>query len=98
MTPQLGSEQAGYRPAVVVSNRRLNAVSDIILLCPITNSSRNYPSHVKLPDSMKTTGEIMCEQLKAVDISVRPYKHVENLPKDVLEEMLETIRYITEEV
>jgi len=61
LDPQLGSEQAGFRPAVVVSNERLNRVSRVILACPVTNSIRNYPTHVLLPESLSTTGEIMCE-------------------------------------
>lgn len=96
LNPQLGSEQAGYRPAIVISNDRLNHFSKVILACPITNTPRTYPSHIRLPQGMLTTGEIMCEQIKALDLSVRNYRYVESVPTDILEEVCETLHYITE--
>ena len=94
MNPQLGSEQSGWRPAIVVSNARLNSKSKLVLVCPITHTLRNYPTHVRLNEETTTTGEVMCEQIKAVDITVRPYVWIESAPTDIVEEVCETLKYI----
>ena len=94
MNPQLGSEQSGWRPAIVVSNARLNSKSKLVMVCPITNAARDYPTHVKLNGRTATTGEVMCEQIKAVDITIRPFVYVETAPAEIIEEVCETLKYI----
>lgn len=89
--PQKGHEQAGYRPALVVSNNTFNKVANLVLLCPITNTLSEFPLHIKLDNRTQTTGMILCEQLKALDINARSYKVVEELPKDILEEVINII-------
>ena len=59
--PQKGHEQAGYRPAIVVSNNTFNRVSKLVFVCPITNSIDNFPLHIKLDTRTVTTGIILCE-------------------------------------
>lgn len=96
--PQIGHEQAGYRPAVVVSNNFFNNKTRMTLVCPITNGSRSFPLHIPLDERTKTTGMILCEQLKAVDLTHRKYNFVERLPDDLLKKLLEiVISEITEE-
>ena len=91
--PQAGHEQAGYRPALVVSNNDFNAFMQTgTIVCPITNTDRNYPFHVKLPDGLKTTGVIMCDQLKSLDISVRQAYFHDKVPNEILHEVLEKIK------
>ena len=96
MNPQLGSEQAGYRPAIVVSNNRLNSVSKVVIVCPITSTIRNYPTHIKLVPGMATRGEVMCEQIKALDLTVRPFTFIEKAPDDIMTEVSETLKYVIE--
>ena len=96
MDPQKGSEQAGYRPAMIVSNDRLNRVSKVVLACPVTNTGREYPTHVVLSEKMTTTGEVMCEQIKALDLSVREYRFLERAPQEVIDEVVEVLTYILE--
>jgi len=83
--PQKGHEQAGYRPAIVVSNNTFNRVSKLVFVCPITNSIDNFPLHIKLDTRTVTTGIILCEHLRSLDIEARDYKIVEKLPKDILQ-------------
>ena len=66
--PQIGHEQAGRRPALVVSNDFYNANCNLTILCPITNTQRNNPYHVAL-SRCSTTGFIMCEQIRTMDLS-----------------------------
>ena len=89
--PQKGHEQAGYRPAVVVSNNTFNRVSKLVFVCPITNSIDNFPLHIKLDTRTVTTGIILCEHLRSLDIEARDYKIVEKLPKGILQNVIDII-------
>ena len=91
LSPTAGHEQSGYRPAVVVSNNFIIAKTNIVYVAPITNTTRHFPLHVVLDERTKTTGVILCEQVKAVDLSVRPFTNVERLPSDILDEVLTRI-------
>ena len=62
-----GHEQKGRRPALVVSDYELNQFTKMAFVCPITNSGKEYPFRVSLSKKHKTTGLIMCEQMKACD-------------------------------
>ena len=89
--PQSGHEQSGYRPALVVSNNFYNNKVNLAIICPITKTIRNYPLHVALDGRTNTTGVIMCEQIKALDINSRKYSFVETAPKDILEDVIDKI-------
>lgn len=89
--PQAGHEQKGKRPALVVSNNTYNQFTNIAMVCPITSTDRNFPLHVKLDERTKTTGVIMCEQVKALDIIARKASFREKVPKDILEEVVDIL-------
>lgn len=89
--PQKGHEQAGYRPAIVVSNDYFNAHCAMTLVCPITNTNNHYPLHIPLDARVATTGVILCEHIKSLDLSSRPYTVVEQLPRDILERVIQVI-------
>ena len=57
--PQAGHEQRGRRPAVVISNNMYNRFSKMLMLCPITNTNKEHPFHIKLDGRTKTTGVIL---------------------------------------
>ena len=90
-SPTAGHEQSGYRPAVVVSNDFAIAKTNVAYVAPVTNAIRNFPLHVALDERTKTTGEILCEQVKAVDLNARQFTFVEHLPDDILEKVLNCI-------
>ncbi|KLU59579.1 mRNA interferase PemK [Peptococcaceae bacterium CEB3] len=89
--PPSGREQAGYRPAVVISNDFFNARTNLTMVCPITNTRKPFPLHISLDDRTTTTGVVLCEHLKALDLNVRPYKVVERIPDDLLDEVIGTV-------
>ena len=89
--PQSGHEQSGYRPALVVSNNFFNKNINLVIVCPITKTKRDYPLHVELDSRTKTAGVIMCEQIKALDINSREYSFVESVPQDILEDVVNKI-------
>ena len=68
--PQAGHEQAGYRPAVVISNNIFNEKTRLSIVCPITNTNNHFPLHIPLDERTKTTGVILCEHIKALDLEI----------------------------
>lgn len=89
--PQSGHEQAGYRPAVVVSNDVFNSKTNLVLVCPITNTYNKFPLHVPLDGRTETTGVILCEHIRALDIGSRGFRQVEQLPHDILQRVTDII-------
>lgn len=90
--PPAGHEQAGRRPALIVSNKSFHRYTRMAIVCPITNQIKDYPMHVKLDGRTRTTGEIHCEYVKSLDIAARGAVFVESLPDDLLEDVLERVR------
>ena len=91
LDPNVGHEQAGYRPAVVISNEIFNSKTKLAIVCPITNTNNRFPLHVPLDDRTKTTGVILCEHVRALDISERGYKVIEEIPEDILSRITEIV-------
>lgn len=89
--PQSGHEQAGYRPGLVVSNDFFNQKTSMTIVCPITNTNNKFPLHVPLDSRTKTTGVVLCEQLKALDVEARGYRFVEIVPGDILENVIDIV-------
>ena len=86
--PQAGREQRGRRPALVVSNTPFNRRTGLAMVCPITNTFRDIPFHVPVPDESSLTGYVMVEQIKSVDCASRSVAFVERAPASVLDEVL----------
>ena len=86
--PQSGYEQKGRRPALVVSNTSFNIHTQLAMVCPITNTFRNVPFHVKIPDESSLTGYIMVEQIKSVDYVSRRVELLEKAPIWLVDEVL----------
>ena len=89
--PKSGHEQAGSRPAVVVSNNYFNEKAKLAIVCPITNTDKGFPLHVKLGGRTKTTGVVLCEHVKSLDINSRTYKFIETMPRDILENVINKV-------
>ena len=89
--PQTGHERDGYRPALVISNDFFNNKTNMSIVCPITNTNNEFPLHIKLDNRTRTTGSILCEHVKSLDINKRQYKKVEKLPDDMLQKVIEVL-------
>lgn len=94
-SPQMGREQAGYRPALVISPKPYNRISHFVLACPITNQIKGWRFEVILTDTMKTSGVILSDQIRVLDYSVRGAKFVEKATASVVEETLAKIATLT---
>ena len=89
--PQSGHEQAGRRPALVVSKDAFNKATGMAICCPITKTNREVPLHVSITGRTALTGFVMCEQLKSLDFRSRGMKLIERAPQDVLDDVLAII-------
>ncbi len=89
--PQIGREQKGRRPAFVVSNNTFNQFTKLAIVCPITNTDRGFPLHVSLDKRTKTTGVIMCDKAKSLDVSARGIVFVEKVPEDIVKEVIDIL-------
>lgn len=85
-TPQAGHEQAGRRPALVLSPRSYNRKVGLALFCPITSSVKGYPFEVMLPEDSEASGAVLCDQVKSLDWRVRNAERFCPAPPEVLEE------------
>jgi mRNA interferase MazF len=86
--PQSGHEQKGRRPALVVSNILFNEHTGLAVVCPITNTDRDVPFHVRVVDGTTVTGFVMVEQIKSIDFRARNAKRIGRASEGVLEEVL----------
>ncbi len=86
--PLAGHEQAGRRPAVILSPKAYNRKVGLAILCPITNQIKRYPFEVKIPSKNKVTGVILSDQAKSMDWRIRKAEFISALPADVIEEVL----------
>jgi len=85
--PQVGHEQKGRRPALIISNEVFNKALGLALACPITNTYRDFPFHVEV-SSDKLTGFIMTEQIKSIDFKARKVKFIEKVDEKTLNQVL----------
>ena len=82
--PNSGHEQAGYRPALVVSNNEFMKRTKLAIVCPITNTDNRFPLHVPLDTRTLTTGVILCEHVRTLDPQSRKSRFVEKVPDDIM--------------
>ena len=92
--PISGHEQAGYRPALVISNNYFNNNCSVTLVCPISNTKSTYPTQINLDDRTVTTGKVLCQHIRSVDLRSRSYVYVERIPDDLLKQAIEYVKFI----
>lgn len=85
--PQAGSEQAGHRPALVISPKSYNRKVGLALVCPITSRVKGYPFEVELPADVEAQGAILCDQLKSLDWRARGAKRFGSVPDSLMQEV-----------
>jgi mRNA interferase MazF len=90
-TPQSGHEQAGRRPAIVLSPKLFNQKTGFAVLCPITRQKKGYPFEVELPSCLAIKGVILTDQLKSLDWRARQLQIVGRVPDEIVSKCLELI-------
>lgn len=86
--PQAGHEQAGRRPALVLSPAAYNSKAGLLLACPITSHAKGYPFEVSLPAGLPVSGVILADQLRSLDWRVREAALICRAPDPVVTEAL----------
>lgn len=92
LDPQAGHEQAGRRPALVLSPSAYNGRVGLALLCPITNQAKGYPFEVPLPEGLPITGVIGADQVKSLDWRARQATLIGAVPEEVVAEVLRRLQ------
>jgi len=91
LNPQAGHEQAGRRPAVILSPRSYNSKTGLAILCPVTSQVKDYPFEVLLPEGLSVTGAILSDQIKSLDWHARNAELICTLPNEVMSEVMEKL-------
>lgn len=91
LNPQAGHEQAGRRPALVLSPLAYNAKVGLAILCPITNQVKGYPFEVIIPAGAGVTGAVLSDQVKNLDWRVRNAELICPLPAIVVATVLQKL-------
>ncbi len=92
--PQAGHEQAGRRPAVVLSPAAYNAKVGMALFCPITTKIKGYPFEVALPKGFPVRGVILADQVRSLNWRARNAEVVARLPNEVVEEAIQKLEVL----
>lgn len=91
LNPQTGHEQAGRRPAVVVSPLAYNRKVGLALLCPVTSQIKGYPFEVIIPQGLKLSGAVLSDQVKSLDWRARRAELICTLPRDTIDEVVQKL-------
>ena len=83
-TPQAGHEQAGRRPALVLSSALYNGKVGLALVCPITSQVKGYPFEVALPAGLKVGGVVLSDHVKNLDWTARGAQKSDVAPAAVM--------------
>jgi mRNA interferase MazF len=87
LNSQAGHEQAGRRPALVLSPIEYNNRVGLALMCPVTSRVKGYPFEVPLPENLEVSGVILADQVKSLDWKVRKAEHACTVPRSVMNEV-----------
>ncbi len=91
LNPQAGHEQAGRRPAVVLSPGAYNGKVGLAILCPITRQIKGYPFEVLIPEDLEVAGVILSDQVKSLAWQARQAELICKLPTATVTEVLQKL-------
>lgn len=91
LNPQAGHEQAGRRPAVVLSPSSYNGKVGLAIFCPVTSQIKGYPFEVIIPSGLKVTGAILSDQVKILDWKIRNTEFCDKMPESIILEMFKKL-------
>jgi mRNA interferase MazF len=92
LDPQAGHEQAGRRPALVLSPSAYNGRVGLALFCPITNQAKGYPFEVAIPHGAPVTGVVGADQVKSLDWRARKASRIGTVPEEVLTHVMQRLQ------
>ena len=93
-TPQAGHEQAGIRPALVLSPEDYNRLTSLVLCCPVTSQAKGYPYESPLPVGGRITGVVLADHLKSMDWRARKAQFAARARPEVVTDVFEMLKSI----
>jgi len=90
--PGTGHEQAGRRPALVLTPQAYNDKVGLAVFCPITSRVKGYPFEVQLPSRFKVRGVVLVDQVRSLDWRARKAALAGRVPEAVLAEVTAKLR------
>jgi mRNA interferase MazF len=90
-SPSIGHEQAGRRPAVVLSSRSYNEPSSLALVCPLTRSVKGYAFEVPIPPGLSVRGVVLADHIRSIDWKTRKVEFMGRRPGSVIEAIWRTL-------
>ena len=94
LDPQVGHEQMGRRPALVLSPSSYNEKTGLAIFCPVTSAIKGYPFEVQLPENYAISGTILSDQIKSLDWKVRKAEYFCTLDIKLFEEVIDKIKLL----
>lgn len=94
LDPQAGHEQAGRRPALVLSPATYNGRVGLALLCPITNQAKGYPFEVSVPQGLRVGGVVLADQIKNLDWRARKVTRICVVPEKVVTAVMQRLQVL----
>ena len=91
LNPQAGHEQAGRRPALVVSPASYNGKVGLVVLCPITSQVKGYPFEVTVPSGLRVGGVVLSDQVKSLDWRMRRAEFICKVPRQTVSEVIDKL-------
>ena len=86
--PQAGREQAGRRPALILSPASYNGKVGLALACPITSRVKGYPFEVRLPKGLAVSGVVLSDHVTSLDWRAREAEFACPAPRDATAETI----------
>jgi mRNA interferase MazF len=87
LDPRTGHEQAGWRPALVLTPATYNQKTGLAIVAPVTSQRKGYPFEVPLPEGLKITGVILADHVKNIDWKARNAHYFDAAPAAVLRDV-----------
>ena len=91
LDPQAGHEQAGRRPALVLSPATYNGRTGLALICPVTSKAKGHPFEVPLPSGLPVSGVVLADQVKSLDWVERRAEYIGLAPAAVVAEVVRRV-------
>lgn len=86
--PQAGREQAGRRPAIVVSHTRYNEKTGLAVFCPITSKIKGYPFELAVPSGLPVGGVVLCDHIRSQDWNERKWQPICKVPISFVQDVM----------
>ena len=92
--PRTGHEQAGRRPALVLSDYVYHSRAGLAVVCPVTSKVKGYPFEVTIPSGAAVSGVVLADQVKSLDFVARRATIVGRAPDEVVDKVAQMVRAI----